>query len=216
VGTLHDLSHKLSPSLPTTPGMPAARFDEVWRVPERMANVTLYSFSSHFGTHMDAPRHYYNEGASLDEYDVSRFRGPGFVVPVAGARETEITPAEIAPYRDEIAEAPFVLLSTGWAHHFGTEEYRRHPYLAVETAEELLALGVRCVILDVMTPDKPLSVDPTRSDGPVHRVLLGNDVLIVENAAPMAAVEGKRVEVMVFPIAIEDSNGAPVRLVVET
>jgi kynurenine formamidase len=180
-----------------------------------MANVTYYSFSSHFGTHIDAPRHYFADRESLDQLPIARFRGRGFVVPLEGRRECEITPEHLAPFRDEIARAPFVLLSSRWADHFGADEYRRHPYLGTAAAELLVEFGATCVILDVMTPDLPLSVNPDRNDSPVHRILLGNGVLIVENAASMRAIEGMHVDVLAFPIAIEEADGAPVRLVVE-
>ena len=160
--------------------------------------------------------HYFADGAALDDMDFRRFKGDGFVVPIPGTARRPITLDDLAPYRDELAASQFALLSTGWARHFGTPEYREHPYLMVEVAQELVDLGITCVILDTMTPDLPLAANPDRKDGPVHSTLLGNDVLIVENAASMQAVEGKRVTVMAFPMHIDRSDGAPIRLVVET
>jgi kynurenine formamidase len=214
--TLHDLTHKLAPGMTVSPGLPPPRFEQVWRIPEQMANVSYWSFSSHLGTHMDAPLHYFADGASLDELDFRRFKGDGFVVPIAGTPRRTITVDDLAPYNDDLGTAEFALLSTGWARHFGTPEYREHPYLTVEAAQKLVALDITCVILDTMTPDLPLAANPDRKDGPVHSTFLGNDVLIVENAASMAAIEGRRVTVMAFPLAIDRSDGAPVRLVVET
>ena len=66
MGTMHDLSHKLGPEMTVTPGLPPPKFEQVWRIPEQMANVTYYSFSSHIGTHMDAPLHFADGRWSAD------------------------------------------------------------------------------------------------------------------------------------------------------
>jgi kynurenine formamidase len=213
--TLHDLSQKLSPDMSVPPGLPQPRFEPLRRVPQFRSNVTHYSFSSHVGTHMDAPFHYFVERAHLDEIELDRFRGPGFVVPIRRHQLEQVTVDDIAPYREQLRDTSFVLLSSGWARHYGTAEYFNHPFLSEEVAQELVDLGVSCVILDVMTPDAALPVRPENHDGPVHRILLGNDVLIVENAASMTHLEGRQVNVLAFPVAIQQSDGAPVRLVVE-
>lgn len=213
---LHDLSQRFSPDMTVPPGLPEPRFEPLRRVPEHRSNVTEYSFSSHLGTHMDAPFHYFVERAHLDEIELDRFRGAGFVVPIERQALEEVTVQDLAPYREQLRDTPFALLSSGWAKHYGTAEYFNHPFLSEEAAQELVDLGVSCVILDVMTPDAAIPVRPENHDGPVHRILLGNDVLIVENAASMAGLEGRRVDVLAFPVAIRASDGAPVRLVVET
>jgi arylformamidase len=198
------------------PGLPQPTFETLKRVGEHRSNVTQYSFSSHMGTHMDAPFHYFAERAHLDEIDVNRFRGAGFVVPIRRERLAAISPDDFSQYRDQMRGASFVLLSTGWAKHFGTDEYLNHPYLSEDAAQELVDLDIGCLILDTLTPDAAIPVRPADHTGPVHQILLGNDVLIVENAAAMTGLEGRRVEVFAFPIAIAKSDGAPVRIVVDS
>jgi arylformamidase len=177
--------------------------------------MTEYTFGSHTGTHMDAPFHYFPDSPHLDEIDLHRFRGDGFVVPMRKAPLTAVTPEDIAPYREQIRGLPFVLLSFDWARHFGTSEYFNHPYLGEEAAEYLVSLGVGCIVLDTLTPDAAIPVRPDHHIGPIHRILLGNDVLIVENAASLNAIENRRIVVSAFPMPIRASDGAPVRLVAD-
>src|SRR4051812_43797529 len=123
MGRLHDLSQRFSPTMSYPPALAAPTFERIMRVPEHKSHVSHYSFSSHVGTHMDAPFHYYPAKPFLDQVELERFRGAGFVVPFRKERLSQITPDDLAPYREQIAAAPFALLSTGWAQHFGTEEY---------------------------------------------------------------------------------------------
>src|SRR3954452_24173723 len=109
MGTMHDLSHKLGPGMTVTPGLPPPKFERIWEIPEQMANVTYYSFSSHLGTHMDAPQHYYADGASLDELDFRRFKGDGFVVPIPGTPRRPIVVGDLEPDPDDLAAAPVAL-----------------------------------------------------------------------------------------------------------
>lgn len=47
-------------------------------------NVSVCRFGSHSGTHVDAPRHYYEEGETIDQLSISRMIGPCSVITVQG------------------------------------------------------------------------------------------------------------------------------------
>jgi kynurenine formamidase len=50
---------------------------------------------------------------------------------------------------------------------------------------------------------------------PIHRTLLGNDVLIVENLGDLSSLAGKRVQIWAFPLKITGSDAAHCRVVAQ-
>lgn len=113
--------------------------------------------------------------------------------------------------------------------------YFDHPWLAKDVAERLLALGVRVVGTDTMSPDQSPSLSSTTVDGgetmtegeePIsdygfHLSFLGAGGLIVENltnldtllATQDAAEPDTEVIVSLLPLKIAGCDGAPVRAV---
>ena len=60
--------------------------------------------------------------------------------------------------------------------------------------------------MDMCSPDKP--------PFPIHKILLGNDILIIENLTNLQQLSGKRFTVYAFPAKFQ-LDGALVRVVVE-
>ena len=106
-----------------------------------------------------------------------------------------------------------VLIDTGWAAHFGTGLYDRHPSLSVDAAQWLVDQHVKLVGLDTPTPDLPVDRRPDGFDWPVHHVLLSHGVLIVEHLTGLTELAGQRIEAFVLPLRIQGSDGSPVRAV---
>jgi kynurenine formamidase len=102
-----------------------------------------------------------------------------------------------------------VLLRTGWSALWGVEDYfRDFPCLTPDAARWLVDRGVRGFGVDTCSVDPPAS-----SDLPVHHVLLGAGVLIVENLANLQALPGGRFQFLALPLRLSDADGGPVRAV---
>ena len=106
-----------------------------------------------------------------------------------------------------------MLIDTGWAAHFGTGLYDRHPSLSVDAARWLVDQHVKLVGMDTPTPDLPVDRRPDGFDWPVHHVLLSHGVLIVEHLTGLTELAGQRIEAFLLPLRIEGSDGSPVRAV---
>ncbi|WP_307859124.1 cyclase family protein [Herbiconiux sp. SYSU D00978] len=104
---------------------------------------------------------------------------------------------------------PIVVFDLGWARYFGGERAVRHPALAAEVAELLIARGMRVLAVDTLSPD-PTDAAGT-SDFPVHQIVLGADALIVENLTNLEGLP-ERVRIGFFPLRLP-GDGAPVRAV---
>lgn len=210
---LYDLSHAYSDGMSVPEGMPQPRIETIKRVGVDRSNVTEFTLRTHMGTHMDAPYHYIPTGPHLDEVDIQRFTGRGYVIPAHKERLTPLHEEDIMALADKLRGIPFALFSFGWSKYFGTDEYYNHPYLAEDAAQALVALEVGCVGVDTITPDIPIPLRKPGYKGPAHLTLLGNNVLIIENVTGLEPLEGQDIEVYAFPLKLKNGDGGPVRLV---
>jgi arylformamidase len=156
--------------------------------------VTQVCLGSHTGTHVDAPRHFYPQGPTLDQFSLNRFVGPGVVLDCRGAEDLEVSDKLTEQLRRfSVPPKALVLL---WTE--GT-------LLTVDAAKILLEAGAGLVGTDAPS----LDAEPY----PVHRLLLANDVLIVENLRGLEALGPGPVDCAFLPLALAGTDGAPVRAI---
>lgn len=214
---LHDLSHPVRSGMPVYPGDPAVVVETALTVDPDGVNVLALHLGSQSGTHVDAPFHVDDALPDLDALPLERFVGPAVLLDVRGAApRTELAAAVLDPVADRLGPGVVLLVVTGWARHWGTDDYLAHPWLSPELAQRIVDLGVRTVGIDA------LSVDVTPDGGatalPSHQVLCGAHVVIAENLTGLAPLldaqrDGSAVDVSLLPLRIEHGDGAPVRAV---
>lgn len=173
-------------------------------------SITKISMGAHAGTHVDAARHFFPDGRTIDEYPLDRFFGPGVVLDLRRQGPVALTDGELEAAAPEIRDGDIVFLYFGYAERYGSDEYDSHPYLTGAAADFLARRGARMVGVDTMTPDLPAERREPGFDFPVHRRLLAEDVLIVENLGPgLRELAGKRALLAAFPLRIVGADGAP-------
>ena len=203
-----DLTHEIHTGMMAYPGDPEISLEEACTHEADYCHVDYLMCGSHAGTHIDAPYHFLPEGKRNTDYPVSRFIGEGVVLNLQHKKAAEaITRSDLEPLQGKIRQGDFLVLQTGWCEKYGDGEYLNHPYLSKEAAEKLVAWGVSIVAVDF------LNVDPTLwEQWDVHPMLLGNEVLIVENVAGSLALDpDKRYGFCFAPIKLQGSDGGPVR-----
>lgn len=202
----HDISLPITPDLVVYPGDPAIRFEPHARIEDGDdANVTRLALGSHTGTHVDAPRHFFPEGRTVDELPLERLVGPALVVEVApGVRA--IGAAELRAAG--VADATRVLLRTGNAELLGRRGFEEDfAHLTEDGARYLLESGVELVGIDYLSVEAFDAPEPV-----VHRTLLENEVVIVEGL-DLRSVPAGRYELLCLPLRLAGLDGAPVRAV---
>lgn len=77
-----DLTQPLTPGPPIFAGDPAVTLERTRTHEADGYQVTAVGLGSHSGTHLDAPRHFFADGATLDDFPADRLVRPGWVVDV--------------------------------------------------------------------------------------------------------------------------------------
>lgn len=203
---LLDVSLCLSPDLPTYPGNPPFVVEPVKRVARGdSSNVTALSLGTHTGTHVDAPRHFFDDRAGVDELPLDVLVGPARVAHFPGAAAVTADLLQELNLRGVTRLLIRTDNSAAWASR-GASFNPAFVYLAEDGARLLVERGVRLIGVDY------LSVERYKAPGaPTHHELLGHGVVVVEGLDLSAASPGDY-EVICLPLKIAGADGAPARV----
>jgi arylformamidase len=198
----------LSPALVSYPGDPSVEITPVAQLAwGDVANVSRVTLSSHSGTHLDAPRHFFARGSTVDALNLEVLLGPARVCALPNS--THITADDLHPLQLEGVRR--VLLKTTNSALWDTPGFQpNYVALTASAAHLLVDLGVRLVGIDY------LSIDAfEQQDFPVHRILLGANIVILEGLNLQAVPPGEY-ELLVLPLLLRDGDGAPARAILRT
>ena len=200
-----ELSHPLETGMPVYPGHPLVEFLPVDAEPPRQ--ILRLQIGTHSGTHIDAARHFIPTGRTIDQYPLERFVVPTVIVAVRASRDHEIDWAALADATADVPKGGAILVQTGWDRHWGDQAMRHHPYLGIEACENLVTAGVGLVGTDAVNVDCT-----SRRTTKAHEILLGHDVLIVENLTNLSQIAHNAiVECAFVPLMLSGADGSPIR-----
>ncbi|GIX48364.1 MAG: cyclase [Candidatus Tectimicrobiota bacterium] len=205
---LYDITVPLSPALPVYPGDPRVEITPVAQVDRGdAANVSRLVLGTHTGTHVDAPRHFFAHGPSVEALDLHLLVGPAQVCAWPQAQHLTAAALRTLP----LAGATRVLFQTPNGRLWERQDFcPDYVALTPDAAQCLIDMGVRLVGIDY------LSVDAfSARDFPVHRLLLAAGVVIVEGL-DLRGVPPGPYELLVLPLALREGDGAPARALLRT
>ena len=208
---LIDMTHTITPDIPVYPGTPAPCLSPACTFTKDGFRETLLTFSSHTGTHMDAPAHLLPEGRTLDDTPMSQFSGRATVLDVSGEGPV-ITEAFLQSNYEAIHTADYILFYTGWEDRWGREDFLADAFPVPDeaAAKYLVSRGLKGVGTDAVSIDR---LGDKRL--PIHHILMKDSVLILENLC-LKKVRGRK-DFLFFalPMKFQDTDGAPVRAFAE-
>jgi kynurenine formamidase len=160
---------------------------------------------SNTGTYIDCPFHRYEYSNDLHDTPlehVAELKGIVFRIPFQerlSINEDLFTGYEI--------EGKAVLIHTGWDIHWNTEKYyNNHPFLTEKSAQYLKEKKVHLVGIDSH------NIDDTRCNSrPVHSILLGSGILIVEHLCNLSAIPNEDFIFSAIPPKFKGVGTFPVR-----
>lgn len=207
VPKLLDVSVPLTPGIPAYPGNPEFELQAIKRIAEgASSNVSRLVMGTHTGTHVDAPRHFFDEGIGVDALPLDLLLGRTRVVEIR--KRGGIGAAELAEavLREDIR----ILLKTSNSALWNGEGFHSdYTHLTEGGARYLVDQGVKVVGIDY------LSVEQFKKAGaPAHRALLSQGVIIIEGLN-LAEAEPGMYEMYCLPLRIAGADGAPARVILK-
>lgn len=185
-------------------------------------------FGVHTGTHVDSPNHFSKGGLEPHQIRLERLMGPGVVINVKDKVKKDIdyavTDKDLMNWEAKNGKIPkgaIVLMNSGWgamypdfARVFNSTMYKQdqstlhYPGFHLNAAQWLVnnrdvnAIGV----------DTP-SADHGRSTTfPVHQLIMGEGILIVENVANMDKLPDNGAYIYLPMLKFKGASGAPARM----
>jgi len=212
--TFLDLSHTIEHGMTTYPGLPGPVIcDFLSREASRRRYAPGVEFHigkiemvANTGTYIDSPFHRYADGVDLSGLPLESLAGlEAVVVDGAGVGRSSAVGREAFQGRDLAGKA--VLVRTGWDAHWGTPAYlEANPFLTGEAAEYLVAQGATLVGID------SVNIDDLRDLArPVHSILLGAEIPIVEHLCRLGPLPGAGFRFTAVPPKVAGFGTWPVR-----
>jgi kynurenine formamidase len=209
---LIDLSHTVEGGMITYKGLPAPFICDFL---SREASREHYTGGTEFhigkiemvantGTYVDSPFHRFADGIDLAGLPLESLADlPGIVV-----RATDIGRAvTVEAFRGFELKGKAVLVHTGWARHWRTDQYfEGHSFLTSQAAAYLVEAGASLVGID------SLNIDDT-NDGsrPVHTQLLRANIPICEHMCNLELLPEGGFHFHAAPVKVKEFGTFPVR-----
>jgi arylformamidase len=202
-----DVSVLLAAGVPTYPGNPAFELQPLKRVASGdSSNVSRLIMGTHSGTHVDAPRHFFDDGAATDALELDLLIGRARVIDLprrGGITADDLTAANLREDLRVLFRTPNSALWNDGAFH------PDYTHLTEDGARYLVRQGVKVVGVDY------LSVEQFKKPGaPAHRALLSHGVVIIEGLN-LSDVEAGLYEMYCLPLRVAGGDGAPARVVLK-
>ena len=165
--------------------------------------VSTLTMGSHTGTHIDAPRHRFENGKGVDSIELSRFVGRARVLDMTGVAGG-VTKESLLPKNVKANER--ILIKTSNSVRGFSKFYDDFVYLESDAAAYLAGVGVLLIGIDSLSVKK-------RSGGQeAHDAFLAKGIPIVEGLDLSKVFEGEYTFVG-LPLRLEGIDASPIRAV---
>ncbi len=207
-----DLSHKLTAQTAPFPGDPKFESTQVLTDAVDGYNVRAVRFSTHWGTHLDAPAHVNAAAADVASIPLTKLYGECVCIPLN--QKGNLTPDStisldcLTPFETILNKNKKVLFQTGWNRFWNAPDYFAHaPGFSLDALEFLIQAQIELMGFDLPSPCRE------ENELAGHCLLLNNSVVVLENLTNLDQLPSapKTFVLSAFPLAIEGLDGFPVR-----
>ena len=201
-----DITRGIKNGMLVWPGDEAAQIGWESRIADgAISNVSSIQIGAHVGTHIDMPLHFIEGGKTMDDLDLSKMIGKAIVVEVPHGRKVDAEFLDALNLND-VSRILFKTSNSSFWDASPTEFVEEYTGVEPSAAEWLVAHGCQLVGIDY------LSIAPYDDSETTHKILLLNDVVILETL-DLREVEPGDAELICLPLKLEGREAAPCRAV---
>ena len=203
-----DVTVPLDADLPTYPKNLPFTLEATQRIAAgASSNVSALHMSAHAGTHVDAPRHFFDDQPGVEALPLDLLIGIARVIEVPSTGG--VTADDLAAVH--LANDVRVLIKTRNSVLWGSQAFHADYVGVTESgARHLVERGVKVVGVDY------LSVELFKTPGaPAHHVLLGAGTIVIEGLNLRGVAPGVY-DMFCLPLRVVGSDGAPARVVLRS
>ncbi len=220
-----DLTHVMSPDFPTFFGVPGIEVQKQFDFKKDGFNLNWWRIIEHAGTHLDAPIHFSESGATVEKIAADTLVAPLAVVDVR-ARAAQnadylVSRQDLVDWEKKNRRLPdncCVAMLSGWGEHTGSAaKYTgkdaagvfHFPGFSAEAAEWLMK---ERKVLGLAVDTLSLDHGPSK-DFRTHRLWLPSGRWGLENVANLDKVPASGSTLVVGIAKVKDATGGPARLI---
>jgi arylformamidase len=202
---VYDVTVPMGAGMPLWPGDPPFSLEFVRTIAESgIANNSRMAFSSHTGTHIDAPLHFIDGGATVGQIPPEALVGPCVLVDVG---DVALITRNVLEGLDLAGRKRILFRTTNSA--WITERFDEgFVAFSADGAAYLAELGPTLIGIDAP------SLDPRHTPGyPAHMAILGSGA--IKGAIEWLALEGLETgdyDLFCGPLRVMDAEGTPCRV----
>jgi len=204
---LIDVTVTLHSGIPVWPGSVGINVTRTMRLEAGdQANVSRLDCDVHIGTHIDAPKHVFKTGDTVEQLPLDVLVGPCVVSYLPNT--TNITAEDLVSLAIPEQTKRFIISTSNsrlWTNN-KTEFVKDYAALTNDAAQWIVDKGIELVGIDY------LSIQPYDKESLVHRILLKAGVIILEGLNLTGVAPGLY-ELICLPLKLAGSEGAPARVV---
>ena len=202
----YDITVPISSELAVYQGDPPVKIEPLSSIADDDPyNINKLEISTHTGTHVDAPNHYFKSGKTVDQIPLDTLIGTTRVILIRGHR---VITRELLE-KENLDGVTRLLIKTD--HSYLLDRYSKFRsnfcHLDVDACGYLVSKGIKIVGIDTF------SIEQFESQNHMcHKVLLGAGVVIIE-MVDLKAVEPGDYVMTCLPLKVEKGDGAPSRII---
>jgi len=201
-------------SVPLREGMVVSRSDIKVQIDRRhsiergdRANNSSIHMGVHVGTHMDAPRHVFAGGKSIDQMPLDSGIGPARVIEIID--NVSIKAEELKQCK--IKRGDRILFKTrNSQRHWQNDTFESSDYIYItrDAARFLADTAVRLIGIDYLSVGGAAEDHDGLPD--THQILLGAEIWILEGI-DLSGINAGNYNLVCLPLKLTQTDGSPVR-----
>ncbi len=190
---------------------PKVRIEQLGRIEKEGRESRKITLGTHTGTHVDAPLHFIKNGKSVDMIPLERLNGPVSILDFSNMDEKKSVSKDMLLDKKISSR---ILFKFSWGKNWGTQKfYQNYPFFTKEASEFLISKKVKLIAYDAPSPDDSNIELGSERDSEIHKLFLGNDIILVEYLANLELItDYNDWNISVNPLKITGADGSPARV----